>query len=867
MLKKLCSLLLCLLLMCSLILPVTAEPDAETEEVPYIPTVTLQISNAESFREFAENCRLDAYSQNLRVILTGDIDLSHLPFEGIPIFCGTFDGGGHTISGLSVTGEGSAQGLFRYLAAGATLQNLNVTGNVLPQGSRDQTGGIVGSNAGTVSNCTFTGTVSASDKVGGIAGVNTVSGIIENCRVEGQIQGDHFIGGIVGENMGVIRSCVNAAPVNITPQQNSVNFSDITLESVTNSEAANTVTDVGGIAGTSGGVIRSCGNLADIGYRQMGYNIGGIAGSQMGYITDCLNRGRISGRKEVGGIVGQMEPITSVIYNTDTLQILQEQLNTMGALAGQASATIQSGGSAITGQVAAMQDHANTAKDAINILLPGSGTPDADQIQAARNALSSSFSGMQKSAQSISSATQNTVAAISRDLKALTGQINAMGQTLSGASENLGGTVSDVSDMDTPEDTTGKVSACSNLGAVSADMNAGGIVGAIAPENDLDHEEDMEISGEQSLNFDSEVRAVVLDCENNADIFVSKRGGGGVVGRMALGLVRNGRNFGAVDGSNADYVGGVVGQSLGFVRACYAKAKVSGKLYTGGIAGSAKILTDCRSVVQLSAREKKGAILGFAEDLENITGNYYFTLEADPGAVDGISYANHAQSLNTEEFLALTDIPARFRVFTVSFTTPDGTTTKTVIPGNDLLESDIPKLPEKEGCTAYWEGLEGLTVSFDMDVQAVYTPYTTVIAVDEARKDGRPVFLAEGLFAPGSALRLEASQTQLQLKLRQKEVDQLTVTLPEDAGTITLRYLPPVDTTPDTLLYLDETGTWQLLPYHLDGSYYVFTAPSNTVTLAAVHTASIRWVWYTAAGILLAAGLATLLLTRKKRKN
>ena len=142
-----------------------------------------------------------------------------------------------------------------------------------------------------------------------------------------------------------------------------------------------------------------------------------------------------------------------------------------------------------------------------------------------------------------------------------------------------------------------------------------------------------------------------------------------------------------------------------------------------------------------------------------------------------------------------------------------------------------------------------------------------MIAVDEARKDGRPVFLAEGLFAPGSALRLEASQTQLQLKLRQKEVDQLTVTLPEDAGTITLRYLPPVDTTPDTLLYLDETGTWQLLPYHLDGSYYVFTAPSNTVTLAALQTASIRWVWYAAAGILLAAGLATLLLTRKKRKN
>ena len=867
MLKKLSSLLLCLLLVCSLILPVAAEPDGETEETPWVSTVTLQIGTAESFREFAEKCRLDAYSQNMQVVLTADIDLSHIPFAGIPIFCGTFDGNGHTISGLSVTGEGSVQGLFRYLAAGATLKDLKVAGNVLPQGSRDQTGGIVGSNAGTVSNCTFTGTVSASDKVGGIAGVNTVSGIIENCRAEGQIQGDHFIGGIVGENLGVIRSCVNAAPVNVTPQQNSVSFSDITLESMTNSESANTVTDVGGIAGTSGGVIRSCGNLADIGYRQMGYNIGGIVGSQMGYAVDCLNRGQISGRKEVGGIVGQMEPITSVVYNTDTLQILQQQLDTMGALAGKASSTVQSSASAITGQVAAMQEHANTAKDAVSILLPGSGTPDADQIQAARNALSSSFTGMQSSARSISSATQNAAAAISQDLRALTGQINAMGQTLSGASENLGGTVTDISDMDTPEDTTGKVAACSNLGAVTADMNAGGIVGAIAPENDLDHDEDMEISGEQSLNFDSEVRAVVLDCENNADVFVSKRGGGGIVGRMALGLVKNSRNFGAVDGSNADYVGGIVGQSIGFVRTCYAKAEVRGKLYAGGIAGSAKILTDCRSVVRLSAREKKGAVIGFAEDLESVTGNYYFTLEADPGAVDGISYADRAQSLDTDTFLALTDIPARFRVFTVSFTSPDGTTTKAVVPGNDLQESDIPRLPEKEGCTAYWEGLEGLTVSFDTDAQAVYTPYTTVIAVGQLREDDRPVLLAEGLFAPGSALSLEASPAQPQLKLRQQTVDALAITLPEDAGTITLRYLPPADTAPDTLLYLDNAGTWQPLSYHLDGSYYVFAAPGSTVTLAAVQTASVPWMWYAAAGILLAAGLITAILLRKKGKT
>ena len=62
---------------------------------------------------------------------------------------------------------------------------------------------------------------------------------------------------------------------------------------------------------------------------------------------------------------------------------------------------------------------------------------------------------------------------------------------------------------------------------------------AIAPENDLDPDEDMDIAGEASMNFDSEVRAVVLSCENKASVTVSKRGGGGIAGRMALGLVKS----------------------------------------------------------------------------------------------------------------------------------------------------------------------------------------------------------------------------------------------------------------------------------------------------------------------------------------
>ena len=869
MIKKALSLLISLLLTMAMILPVAAtEPSEEETSKVLTPAVTLQISSVDTFRRFAENCRLDAYSRNLTVVLTTDIDLKHVPFDGIPIFCGTFDGNGHTVSGLSISCDGSALGLFRYIAPGATVKNLTVEGNIRPQGSRNYVGGIAGQNAGTIQNCVFSGTVAASDNVGGIVGSNTVTGIIDCCKTKGFVQGDHFVGGIAGENLGVIRKCTNSAPVNITPQQNSVELSDITLDSLTSSESANTVTDVGGIAGTSGGVIRDCENLADIGYLKMGYNIGGIAGSQMGYMVNCSNFANICGRKEVGGIVGQLEPVAKIEYTTDTLQILQQQLDTMGALAGRASATVQSGANNITGQVAVMQEHAINAKDAVGLLLPGSGgvpSPDMDQLQAARNALSSSFRGMQSSMQSISSATKNTADALSRDIGALTSQINAMGKTLSEAPENLGGSVTDISDLDTPEDLTGKIDSCVNRGTVQADLNGGGIVGAVAPENDLDPEEDVEITGEQSLNFDSELRAVVINCTNFASVTVSKRSGGGITGTMALGLLKNCSNTGAVIAGGAEQVGGIAGQSRGFIRGCYAKASVEGKLCVGGIAGTATVLSDCLSVTQLHAQEQMGAVVGNTEDRTNISANYYFTLETDPGAIDGISYEGCAQKLNVQDFLALENLPTLFKTFTVTFTFADGTTvSRGVIPGNDLLASAIPDLPEKEGYTAVWDGLDGLSVPFDTTVTALYTPYRTVMASNELREDNRPVILAEGSFLPEEVLLIEPAAVSPALKRRQQSVDSLTLTLPESLDAVTVRYLPPAGTAPNTLLYLTASGNWQPLSYTLDGSYYVFNTPGQQITFAAIQTTPIPWLWYAVAAIAVVGIAITVILIKKK---
>ena len=93
-------------------------------------------------------------------------------------FAGTFDGQGHTISGLYINNSLQDQGLFGYIDKSAIVQNLIVTGSVTTGG--DSTGGIVGKsprNSGTVRNCGFYGTVTATGRSGGVVG----GGKAENC--------------------------------------------------------------------------------------------------------------------------------------------------------------------------------------------------------------------------------------------------------------------------------------------------------------------------------------------------------------------------------------------------------------------------------------------------------------------------------------------------------------------------------------------------------------------------------------------------------------------------------------------------------------------------------------------------------------
>ena len=143
--KYLAALLACILL-AGFPLPASAEEGND----PPSDTETLRITSAEDLLRFAENCALDSWSQNQQVLLTADISLEGTDFAPIPTFGGSFDGGGHTISGLSLTQSLSPAGLFGTLQPTAVVKNLTVQGTVTPGGDGLSVGGIVGENHGGV---------------------------------------------------------------------------------------------------------------------------------------------------------------------------------------------------------------------------------------------------------------------------------------------------------------------------------------------------------------------------------------------------------------------------------------------------------------------------------------------------------------------------------------------------------------------------------------------------------------------------------------------------------------------------------------------------------------------------------------------
>ncbi len=328
---------------------------------------TINISDADEFIKFAEECSLDSYSRELNVELQADINLSGKDFFGVPIFCGTFNGNGHLVSGLYIHDSASETGLFRHVERGALVKNLRVSGSVCPSGSADMAGGIVGVNLGTVTSCEFGGTVSGNDSIGGIVGKNGESGFINGCKSTANVSGESSAGGVVGMNLGTILDCSNSGNVNAVYSDPEITADDLGLQDKS-VETVISKSDIGGVAGYSSGILRRCSNSGTVGYQHTGYNIGGVVGRQCGLLENCLNTGEIFGRKDVGGIAGQMEPYRSIEFSEDALQSLGQEMDNLSDGVDKLVSDARGSGDKLDSEVQTLTSHLSSAQKNADVI-------------------------------------------------------------------------------------------------------------------------------------------------------------------------------------------------------------------------------------------------------------------------------------------------------------------------------------------------------------------------------------------------------------------------------------------------------------------------------------------------------------------
>ena len=194
--------------------------DGETLTEPAQEGNVYQIGTGAELAWFANDVTVNANYTD-KAVLTADISLGD--YDWTPIggstmsksFQGTFDGQGHTVSGLYINSDATYQGFFGY-TKGATVQNVKVEGSVTTTGSY-AAGVVVYANASTVQNCVNRATVRGKQYSGGVVGYASGAAVIDRCGNEGDVTGTGtFTSGVVANASSaatVITNCYNTGHI------------------------------------------------------------------------------------------------------------------------------------------------------------------------------------------------------------------------------------------------------------------------------------------------------------------------------------------------------------------------------------------------------------------------------------------------------------------------------------------------------------------------------------------------------------------------------------------------------------------------------------------------------------------------------
>ena len=254
------------------------------EDLGYIydsNTNTYTVYNADGLMNIAE--LVNGGKTDINITLTADIDLTGKDWTPIGTdydnsYTGTFDGGGHTITGLTVTTNDKYAGLFGYLGnfnnAAATVKNVVMDGIQITCNHRSgYAGGVAGYSWGTIENCSVSGSVSGTVSVGGVVGIQRDHSIT-GCSSSATVKGTLNVGGVAGQTIfgATLTACYATGNVIIE------------IDPIDNISG-------GGLVGFNDGIsLLSCyatGNVTSTGSSTGYVHIGGFLGDNYITVTAC----------------------------------------------------------------------------------------------------------------------------------------------------------------------------------------------------------------------------------------------------------------------------------------------------------------------------------------------------------------------------------------------------------------------------------------------------------------------------------------------------------------------------------------------------------------------------------------------------
>ena len=251
------------------------------EDLGYIydsNTKTYTVYNADGLMNVAE--LVNGGKTDINITLTADIDLTGKNWTPIGTdydnsYKGTFDGGGHTITGLTFTTNDEYVGLFGWLNRAGTVKNVvmegvQITSHQIYGGS---IGGVVGYSWGTIENCSVSGSVSGTVYVGGVVGAQ-IGGSITGCSSSATVKGTVDVGGVAGQTNSSATLTACYATGNVTIEINPAkNIAGGSL--------------VGMNAGSSLLACYATGNVTSTGSSTGKVHIGGFLGNNYTTVTAC----------------------------------------------------------------------------------------------------------------------------------------------------------------------------------------------------------------------------------------------------------------------------------------------------------------------------------------------------------------------------------------------------------------------------------------------------------------------------------------------------------------------------------------------------------------------------------------------------